>query len=622
MTVARVRRLAWGFPALLLLAALPLSAAPDPKDLTKQLNAAISAQDASKVQAALAGLIEAGGKASLDPVLKGVQQCYGGGSQAIYWQLVSGASGFRDKEALEMLGDFIMKSGRKKAPFARDLLFGLENNSSPHTVACLGMILADKKVYDLQLMAADQLAQIHTVPSVDALIAALKAEGDKGDPELRRRLMSSLASVTKEELGEVASNWIDWWKVQREKGLPGARGGAAPGGDGDGGNDGGVEMGGGGGGGNATTTMNRDRKKQFESVQKQPNRIIVLSARRPEKAPKSPGEDFNYDHMEQVLDQMKIPHVVVLKADFEANPDKYLAEAWTVLVNCNNIQSQCVCPTCRKLLNERAAKGQDIGAKTNRLYHCPPECSTHDSVSYRMKKEAVDKLKKWVEDGGYLFTEDWGLIEIIDVAWPDRVSSDTKSDANGGQAKTAQSTAMDVTIMPGKGMTSQPILRGVFTKPRPPATKDDDKAGGDGGTKVRDLPIDPTAPPSVKWKIDDQSPLIKVTGKDVDVLMRSEELGKAANGMDTVAASFRAGNGQPGKEAAKKAKRGPVTGSGGDNLTGKSRGRGAWGESLRGGRVLHVLSHFGHQQGSSEDTNVLQNLILNFIMESNHQHGG
>ena len=57
-------------------------------------------------------------------------------------------------------------------------------------------------------------------------------------------------------------------------------------------------------------------------------------------------------------------------------------------------------------------------------------------------------------------------------------------------------------------------------------------------------------------------------------------------------------------------------------VSGKSRGKSHWRELKPGGRVLHVMSHFGKQQGSKDDTFVLQNLILNFIMESNKNHGG
>lgn len=605
------RSMSWSLPLVVIGVALVAHAGPDAKKLGKQLDAAVAAQDPGKVQEALTALIEHGGADALDPVLDNVQKTFGKGSMAIYWQLVSGASGFRDSAALKELGDFIRK--KKKAPFARDLLFGLENNSSPHTIQTLAGILSDKSSYDLQLMAADQLAQIHTQPSVDTLIGQLKTEGDKGDPELRRRLMSGLATITGEQLGDMAANWIDWWAVNKNKWSPKAA--AGEGGDGDG--DGEPSFGGGGGGGGTlTSTMNRDRKEGLTSLQRGPKRILVLSSVLPKDHPKKPGASYDYDHMEQILERLEIPHDVVLKADFEKEPEKYLATAWTILVNCNNIQTQCICPNCSKILGEKQAKGQSIGGKNNRLYGCPPECSQHDQVSFRMTLETVEKLKKWVEAGGYLFTEDWGLIEIVEVAWPKMVSSDSTTDANG-TSQAAKVTAMDVTIVPGPGMTSRPILRGVFTKPRPPARE---SKADEGGTSVRDLPIDPTKPPSHKWKIDDESPSVKVNSNDVDVLMRSEDLGKAMGGKDAVAVSFRAGNARPGAETARKEKRGPVTGGGG--LEGKSRGKGAWSELKPGGRVLHVMSHFGKQQGSSEDTFVLQNMILNFIMESNRQHGG
>ena len=61
-------------------------------------------------------------------------------------------------------GAFIIKKA-KKAPYGRDLVFGLENNASPHLPLALGPIL-EKAPYDLQLMVADQLAQVHTVAKI------------------------------------------------------------------------------------------------------------------------------------------------------------------------------------------------------------------------------------------------------------------------------------------------------------------------------------------------------------------------------------------------------------------------------------------------------------------------
>lgn len=350
----------------------------------------------------------------------------------------------------------------------------------------------------------------------------------------------------------------------------------------------------------------------------------MISSRLPDDHPKEPGKDYNLDHMEQILDGMKIPHKVVLKDNFNKNPEKYLKGAWTVLINCNYIQRQCICKTCRDLL----AKKKNKGAKKNRLYGCPPECSTHDQVTYRLSKETVMKLKKWVEAGGYLFTEDWGVIEVVEIAWPKLVTSDFKDNPQPGGTTKREATLVktaDVKIVPGKGMTSRPLLRGVFTRSRPPAReekKSDDSDDDESGTYVRPTTpkSDPAKPPSHQWHIDDESPAIKVESRAVNVLMRSEDLKPLANGNDAVAVTFRAGRGKPSSAA--RGKRKTTGGSSGGVLSGKSRGRREWAESLPGGRVLHVMSHFGKQQGTSDDTFVLQNLILNFIMESNKNHGG
>lgn len=564
-------------------------AGPDVRSLAGELKKGVASQSAEQVEKALEGLIEAGGENAFEAVVKVLAATSRGGSEQIYWQLVSGASGFRDRPALAALGEFLVKKG-KKAPYGRDLLFGLENNSSPFVTTALGPVLENGS-YDMQLMAADQLAMVRTVASVDLLVAALEREGDRGDPELRRRLIASLRTVTKQEMGD-ALNWIGWWKANRAGGVPEPE--AQP-----------------RGGQFASSTMNKDRAERLESAKRDPRRIIVLSSKLPDDHPKEPGRDYDLDHMEQVLSGMGIAHTVVLKTHFEADPQKYLKDAWTVLINCNYIQTQCICKTCRELL----AKASNKGPKKNRLFGCPDGCNQHENVSYRLKKETVEELERWVEAGGYLFTEDWGLIEVIEVAWPELVTTQ-KIATKGPDGKNEGPNlvkSMTVQIVPGRGMTSQPILRGVFTRPRPPAREPSEEDEG-GGTRVRDLPTNPARPPKHEWVIDDESPSIEVRDQGaVTVLMRSDDLAAITGNDGPVAVSFRVGKGTPRTSERDR----PTTGG---TLEGKSRGKGAWSERLPGGRVLHVMSHFGKQQGSQDDTFVLQNLILNFITESAEQH--
>ena len=603
----RSGRLAAG---LLVLACVQALAAPDDAaKLGKKLEKAVAANAAATIQETLQELIALGGAESLEEVLQVIPKLERSNNDAVYWQLVSTAAGFRDQGALGALGEFVSKKA-KGAPFARDLVFGLENNPSPHVVAALGPILRTAP-YDMQLMAADQLARVRTVASVDLMIEVLEKEGDKGDRELKRRLMTSLASVTGESMGD-AVNWIGWWKANRKDGLPEKQG-----------HDGGA------GGGLASKVLDPNRKREFESLTKDPRRIVVISGRVPKDAPKEPDHDFNYDHMEQILTQMEIAHTVVLKDEFNKDPNKYLKDAWTVLINCANIQQQCVCKECRRLLAEKVQKGT-AGGMNKRLYGCPPECGVHENFSYRLDKPAIERLKQWVEAGGYLFTEDWGLVEVLDECWPNLVSSnkgaepgpggqpqqtikliralsdkkDPKSIANGGH--------MDVVITPGRGLTSLSLMRGVFARPRPPAEEKDAEEGD--GTQVRKLPPseNPTSAPSHSWTIDDESPAVQVQDrKRVTVLLESQELGAIIGGDDAVGVTFVVGRG--GAAAPPAPPKRPKTGGGGDDGSPIK-------ERIGGGRVLHVLSHFGKQQKNVRDTFVLQNLILNFVMESNAQH--
>ena len=123
--------------------------------------------------------------------------------------------------------------------------------------------------------------------------------------------------------------------------------------------------------------------------------------------------------------------------------------------------------------------------------------------------------------------------------------------------------------------------------------------------------------PTHQWTIDDESPSHHIVNRrEVTVLMESEEPGMPARGDRAVALTFRVGhrNGKA-KRSGKAQQRANHTGE-----RRKARGKGAWAEHLSGGRVLHVISHFGKQQANRSDTFVLQNLILNFVLESSRQH--
>jgi len=193
-------------------------------------------------------------------------------------------------------------------------------------------------------------------------------------------------------------------------------------------------------------------------------------------------------------------------------------------------------------------------------------------VCKRFSRSAVEKLKKWVENGGYLFTEDWVAVELLEVAW-------------GSKIKTFKYLPeMTVDASPARGSTTHPYMRGVFVSKhrfidkevrlkrqkegqlKTRAVKDEDE--------IRKRIRQALKPPKNEWKIDDESPWIKV-GPGVVKLLVSEKLRQHTKGCDTLACTFTAGK----------------------------------------GKVLHITSHFGRQK-QKEDEFATQNLLLNFILDA------
>jgi hypothetical protein len=109
---------------------------------------------------------------------------------------------------------------------------------------------------------------------------------------------------------------------------------------------------------------------------------------------------------------------------------------------------------------------------------------------------------------------------------------------------------------------------------------------------------------SGKWHIDKDSPDIKILKPaDVTVLMVAPALrdDKGGKESDVVAFTFAYGGGG-GNQAAK------ITSD--TNIP----------QIKSGGRVLHVLSHFGKQKNAADEF-VLQNLLLNFLIEVQERFG-
>ncbi len=200
-------------------------------------------------------------------------------------------------------------------------------------------------------------------------------------------------------------------------------------------------------------------------------------------------------------------------------------------------------------------------------------------MRYVLGEKGVAKIKKYVEGGGYLFSEDWCMEDFLERAFGDYVT-------HGSTRPEDESVA----VLPKAGAASHPYLRKIFF--RPPAE-------GARGT-VTESDLEKIAH---TWKIDKETRTIRVKdGKRVVTLLTSPVLEKTAQGDDAVAVTF---------EVSPDAKK-PASVSTGEISQDRRK--------MTGGRVLYVLSHFG-KQNSEKDEYALQNLLVNFLVEANERRG-
>lgn len=565
--------------AVLALGLSPVLAGANISKLKKDLKEALIANDEGKIGAAVQAIAKVGGKKGMSTILKFVGKYGRKLDGKRYWQLVNGASAFRDAEAMEELGEFIAK--KHKTALATDLLFALQNNASSNVLKALGEVL-EKGSYDQKLLVVDQLAGIQSVPSGDLLVKILEeAESD----QLKQRAVNALSALTGKDMGD-AGNWIGWWKANRTK-QPFEKAAEGEGGD------------------ISSVTRDGARGGEVGSLERlKGGKVLVITG-----GGCCDRFDHNYDHLDAVVRELGMECETMNKREFaKINPEKLKGIA-AILVNCTQSQPHCICPTCKP-----------TGATNMRMQTCGG-CDKHDIVRDTMPQKGIDLIKAFVETGGYLFTEDWGLVDVLDRTWPDivkvgayfrekdKLPPGANNGGGGGQGGEERKQVEVpnggmVAVTPAPGVATHPYMRGVFLKPKserakepiPEGTGTVERGGGRVGSEFM--------APSHKWKIDDDSPSIHIVDKRrVKVLLVSDELHKATKGDSSVAITFHVG-----KEA--------HTTDGGRVPTGGSRGKEAVSsaERLPGGRVMHVLSHFGKQQSVADEL-ALRNLLVNFLLE-------
>lgn len=280
-----------------------------------------------------------------------------------------------------------------------------------------------------------------------------------------------------------------------------------------------------------------------------------------------------YDHIQEVLDRLEIPYLII---DPEQLPKYNLSSCKILLVNCHSsyqagifrlTDAAALVKEIDSLEEREAALKKRIGEskEKKKVFELGLELLkvTSQLSSSRTQLEAmsgvagmVENVRKFVENGGYLFTSDWG-ISILERCFPGYV----KNSGNVGPRT--------VTLRPHAGVKS-PLLDEVFA------------AGSKTSTVVSKRLI---------WEVDSGSYAIKIEKSAVEILAETADLPKTP----AVAVTFV-----------------PDKFSGSASIL--PPGMKAKGADAGTGRVLHILSHF-QRQATKQGDYALQNLLLNFMMD-------
>ncbi len=283
-----------------------------------------------------------------------------------------------------------------------------------------------------------------------------------------------------------------------------------------------------------------------------------------------------YDRVEDVLERLGIPHKVIRAADL---PDADLSRTLILLVNCSEAYATFAMRAVsagvlekridalekrRKELEGRIDKSGDNKA----VYRLKLELMWVTSELEDLRRQAalidfpkrvVDKIRRFVHGGGYLFTSDWGLT-VLELAFPGHL-------ANGGTVG-----PKSVGLRPRAGKEGHPLLEEAFP----------DHALGGGGSARK-----------FRWEVDSGSYYVNVLKSSVETLVESPDLARHR----AVAVAFRPDKPHAwvyaGPEEFRPKPPDPEPGS---------------------GRVLHVISHF-QRQATNEGDYALQNMLLNFLLD-------
>ena len=515
-------------------------------DPAKDLQNAINKKDDKLVAGAVDELVAQNNPAAYNTLIGAMESLGTPPEVQIYMTILSGIGRLTNPDVISKITNYILTHKDKSAGI--DLLAVMKNNRTAGVLPLLGAVL-EKGHYEMQSEALRQLGAIHSKDSLEVLFGFLKTlKPDK--KELIKNAIGIAKLITGIDRGNYPESWLQWWEENKNKNTSDIIKPPNPEGFYD--NVGGY----------------RDMAPVKTALT--PGKVIVIR-HEPTGPCAKRGCHQNYDRIEDVLSALEIEHTVVAKSEFDK--DSYsLDDIWAILYNCNHFRPLCGCPTCKV-----------GGASSMRAGQCTG-CDKHEMHDTKLSDKTIEKIRRFVETGGYLFTEDWAIEEIIERAF------------KGTIAHSKYYPEKVVPIYPAPGATLHPYLKYVFEMP-PSNNPAPEPAAKGGGSETRPVkPEDTTYRIDVEWKVDNDGPDIKILKKDVvTALIVSPKLGGAKTQDGYVAVTW-------GVSSAK------------DKIVTTGAGQTPSSGYAAGGKVLHVISHFGKQK-SKLDEFALQNLLLNFLTE-------
>jgi|GEM_PF-2047391 hypothetical protein len=320
---------------MLILCITGIAFAGDLNKAKSQLAKAVNEKNKEQIENALVEVVAEGGAKAVNVIVEIILQVNPKDAD-IYWQLVSALSAFTDESALSELGDIIVKYAA--TPLGKDILFVLQRNRTTSCIAALRkVILAEATPVEMRRLAVEILGNIRAVGSVDTLIEALKKTKDS----VRQDIIEILTLLTGARLGDNQKAWEDWWDKQRPYGMPKMEG------EGKSGEGKGL---GAGMTGTAVDELDNVRKERYFGLEQLKFPVLVINAKCTEGRHKDNPHDLCFDHIEFVLDRMKIPNKVVYRIPLSGNLETDIPDipkgTIAICINCTQMHQFCVCPFC------------------------------------------------------------------------------------------------------------------------------------------------------------------------------------------------------------------------------------------------------------------------------------